>query len=56
MEKQVKIFIKSGTVVAVHTNFDGSYQVIDDDVPDYERIGDILAPDIIDKDRDIFEL
>ena len=52
MEKQIKIIIKGGILQHITTNFDCVYQIIDYDEKDF--VGDILEPDLILLDQNIF--
>ena len=55
MEKQIVIYVKGGCIQYVTTNFECSYQIVDyDNEPD--GIGDILEPDLIKLNEEIFEI
>ena len=55
MEKQIKIELYQGCVIRVTTNFDCSYQIIDHDCDETDKIGDIYEPDEILLNQEIFE-
>ena len=55
MEKQIKIEMRGGCIQCITTNFDCSYQIIDHDCDETDKIGDIYEPDEILLNQEIFE-